>query len=80
MRADLESQHILSAVISHFEDAGLQAGLRGAALQGLLHLELDQQGHLGSALHGLTALRQQRHHPGLGVGGQVQVLNHTHVC
>lgn len=57
---DLQSQHILSAVVSHFEDAGLQAGLRGLALEGLLHFELDQQGHLGGALHGLPALRHQR--------------------
>ena len=31
--ADLQSQDILSAIISHFEDAGLEAGLRGAPLQ-----------------------------------------------
>ena len=31
--ADLQSQDILSAVVSHFEDAGLEASLRGAPLQ-----------------------------------------------
>ena len=75
--ADLQSQDILSAIVSHFEDAGLETGLRGAPLQRFLHLELDQQGHLGSALHGLPTLRHQGYDSRLWVGGQVQILSHS---
>ena len=77
----LQGQHILPAVIPHFEDAGLHP-LHGGVIRprwGLSrHSEGHQDRHLGSRLHGRGRLRDDGLDCQAGVDGQIQVCSRQH--